>query len=79
MKCAHTVLPFITLVTSMNKFVLCDVLGILEIGRNGKQYLNNVHICLNFLQTIVQYNKCYSDTYYNHNNLNYQLHAFNFL
>ena len=50
MKYAHTVLPFITLVTSMNKSVLCDVLSILEIGRNGKQYSNNVRVCLNFLQ-----------------------------
>ena len=50
MKCAHTVLPFITLVASMNKSVLCDVLSILEIGRNGKQDLNYVCVCLNFLQ-----------------------------
>ena len=57
MKCAHTVLPSITLVTSMNKSVLCDVLSILKIGRNGKKLLT----------TIVQYNKCYYDTYYNHN------------
>ena len=49
-KCAHTVLPFITLVTSTNKSVLCDVLSILKIGRNGKQYLNSVRMCLNFLQ-----------------------------
>ena len=55
MKCAHTVLPFIRLVTSVNKSVLHDVLSILKIGRNGKQYLNNVHVCLNFLQQ--QYNK----------------------
>ena len=76
MKCAHTVLPFIMLVTSTDKSVLCDVHNILNIGRNGKQYLNNVQVCLNFLQ---QYNKCYQDTYYNHNNLYYQLHAFDFL
>ena len=44
------VLPFVTLVTSTNKSVLRDVCNILHIGRNGKQYLNNVHICLNFLQ-----------------------------
>ena len=50
MKCDHTVLPFITLVTSRNKSVLYDVLHILQIGRNGKQYLNNVQVCLNFLQ-----------------------------
>ena len=50
MKYAHTVLPFITLVTSTNKSVLHDVHNILEIGRNGKQYLNNVRVCLNFLQ-----------------------------
>ena len=52
MKCAHTVLPFITLVTSTNKSVLHEVHNIFEIGRNGKQYLNNVHICLNFLQQL---------------------------
>ena len=50
MKCAHTVLPFVTLVASTNKSVLHDVLSILDMGRNGKQYLNNVHICLSFLQ-----------------------------
>ena len=50
MKCAHTVLPFVTLVTSTNRSVLHDVRSILDIGRNGKQYLNNVCICLNFLQ-----------------------------
>ena len=50
MKCAHTVLPFVTLVTSTNKSVLRDVHNILDIGRNGKQYLNNVWVCLNFLQ-----------------------------
>ena len=44
------VLPFIKLVTSTNKSVLHDVLNILEIGRNVKQYLNSVHVCLNFLQ-----------------------------
>ena len=48
MKCA--VLPFVTLVTSTNKSVLCDVLSILKKGRNGKQYLNNVRVHLNFLQ-----------------------------
>ena len=50
MKCAHTVLPFVTLVTSTNRSVLHDVCSILDIGRNGKQYLNNVRVCLNFLQ-----------------------------
>ena len=45
-----TVLPFVTLVTSTNRSVLCDVCSILDIGRNGKQYLNNVQMCLNFLQ-----------------------------
>ena len=50
MKCTHTVLPFVTLVTSTNRSVLHDVHNILNIGRNGKQYLNNVHICLNFLK-----------------------------
>ena len=48
------VLAFITLDTSMNKSVLHDVLSILEIGTNGKQYLNSVRLCLNFLQQ--QYN-----------------------
>ena len=32
-----------------------------------------------FLTAVIQYNKCYQDTYYNHNNLYYQLHAFDFL
>ena len=50
MKCAHTVLPFVTLVTSTNRSVLQDVCSILDIGRNGKQYLNSVRMCLNFLQ-----------------------------
>ena len=50
MKCAHTVLSFVTLVTSTNRSVLHDVHHILDIGRNGKQYLNNVRLCLNFLQ-----------------------------
>ena len=53
------VLPFIKLVTSMNKSVLHDVLNILEIGRNRKQYLNSVPMCLHFFTTIVQYNECY--------------------
>ena len=35
MKCAQTVLPLVTLVTSTNKSVLCDVHNILDIGRNG--------------------------------------------
>ena len=78
MKCAHTVLPFITLVASTNKSVLHDVHNILEIGRNEKQYLNNVRMS-ELLTAVIQYNKCYYDTYYNHNNLYYQLHAFNFL
>ena len=34
----------------MNKSVLHDVLNILQIGRNWKQYLNSVHMCLHFLQ-----------------------------
>ena len=50
MKCAHTVLPFVTFVTSTNRSVLQDVHSILDIGRNGKQYLNSVRVCLNFLQ-----------------------------
>ena len=50
MKCAHAILPFITLATSTNKSVLHDVHNILDIGKNGKQYLNNVRVCLNFLQ-----------------------------
>ena len=53
MKCTHTVLPFVTLVTSTNKSVLHDVRdvrNIHDIGRNGKQYLDNVHVYLNFLQ-----------------------------
>ena len=49
-KCTHTVFPFVRLVTSMNKSVHLEVSNILEIGRNRKQYLNNVCICLHFLQ-----------------------------
>ena len=44
------VLPFIKLVTSTNKSVQHDVLSILEVERNGKQYLNSVCMCLNCLQ-----------------------------
>ena len=51
MKCAHTVLPFVTLVTSTNKSLLCDVLSILEIGGNGKQY------CLSV--SYKEYDQCY--------------------
>ena len=50
LNCTHTVLPFIKLVTSTNKSVLHDIPNILEIRRNGKQYFNSVHVCLNFLQ-----------------------------
>ena len=39
MKWAHTVLPFIRLVTSTNKSVPRVPLKSLEIGKNGKQYL----------------------------------------
>ena len=53
MKCTHTVLPFVTLVTSTNKSVLCDVYNILKIGRNGKQYLNNICMHMSELLTAV--------------------------
>ena len=49
-KCAHVPLPFVTLVTSTNKSVCCDVHIICEIGKNGKQYLNIVRVCLHFVQ-----------------------------
>ena len=78
MKWAHTVLPIIT-VTSTNKSVQHDVLSILEIGRNGKKIFEQCTCMSELLTTVVQYNKCYYDTYYNHNDLYYQLHAFNFL
>ena len=41
---------FCYIVTSTNRSVLHDVHSILDTGRNGKQYLNNVRMCLNFLQ-----------------------------
>ena len=41
-KCAHILLPLVTLVTSTNKSVRRDVRIIHEIGKNGKQYLNIV-------------------------------------
>ena len=55
MKCAHTVLPFITLVTSTNKSVLHDVCNIPDIGRVFEQCT-----CMSeFLTEVMQYNKCY--------------------
>ena len=38
------------LVTSTNKSVHRDVHIIREIGKNGKQYLNIVRVCLHFVQ-----------------------------
>ena len=49
-KCAHILLPLVTLVTSTNKSVCHDVHIICEIGKNGKQYLNIVRVCLHFVQ-----------------------------
>ena len=49
-KCAHILLPLVTLVTSTNKSVRCDVCIIHEIGKNGKQYLNIVRVCQHFVQ-----------------------------
>ena len=54
--CCHKMCPysiaFLKLVASTNRSVLHDIFNILEIGRNGKQYLNNVHLCLHFLQQL---------------------------
>ena len=49
-KCAHIPLPLVILVTSTNKSIRCDVCTIREIGKNGKQYLNIVQVCLHFVQ-----------------------------
>ena len=49
-KCAHIPLPLVALVTSTNKSVHRDVHIIREIGKNGKQYLNIVRVCLHFVQ-----------------------------
>ena len=49
-KCAHILLPLVTLVTSTNKSVQCDICIIHEIGKNGKQYLNMVQVRLHFVQ-----------------------------
>ena len=42
--------PLVTLVTSTNKSVCRDIRIIHEMGKNGKQYLNIVHVCLHFVQ-----------------------------
>ena len=49
-KCAHILLPLVMLVTLTNKSVQHDIHTICEIGKNGKQYLNIVRVCLHFLQ-----------------------------
>ena len=49
-KWAHILLPLVILVTSTNKSVCLDVRTIREIGKNGKQYLNMVRVCLHFVQ-----------------------------
>ena len=49
-KCAHILLSLVILVTSTNKSVRCDVRIMCEIGKNGKQYLNIVRVCLHFVQ-----------------------------
>ena len=49
-KCAHILLPLVMLVTSTNKSVQHDMHIIHEIGKNGKQYLNIVRVCLHFVQ-----------------------------
>ena len=49
-KCSHILLPLVILVTSTNKSVQCDVHIICEFGKNGKQYLNIVQVCLHFVQ-----------------------------
>ena len=50
MKCAHIPLPLVILITSTNKSVRLDVHTMREIGKNGKQYLNIVRVCLHFVQ-----------------------------
>ena len=68
-KCAHILLPLVTLVTSTNKSVHWDMCIIREVGKNGKQYLNIVHVCLHFVQqkymtiiTTAIYMSCISKT-----------------
>ena len=64
MKCAHTVLPFVTLVTSTNRSVLHDVRSILDIGRNGKTVFEQCMHLSELFTEIVHHYKCYQDTYY---------------
>ena len=49
-KCADILLPLVMLVILTNKSVRCDVHTICEIGKNGKQYLNIVRVCLHFVR-----------------------------
>ena len=49
-QCAHILLPLVMLVTLTNKLVQCDIRTIHEIGKNGRQYLNIVQVCLHFVQ-----------------------------
>ena len=75
-KCAHILLPLVTLVTSTNKSVQQDVCIIRGISKNGKQYLNIVYVGILCRKKHDNEYNCY--TYNNRNNLYNIFHCHDF-